>query len=66
MKALKIWLLKRKAKRAYQAYVACLGNLECGEHLAAEMGLTPNRVEEFNSAMNELAKFDPNTPTFRL
>lgn len=59
--------LKRKARSAYIRYRSIAGEFSCGANLAAHISSRVSiPAREFNNAMDELAKIDPDTPTDRL
>lgn len=63
----KIERLKRKAKSAYLSYHHSLDGLSCGKSLGEFVSSAASQAkQQFNEAMDELAKLDPTTPKSRL
>lgn len=63
----KIERLKNKVRRAYRCYHNALDELSCGRALGEFISTTASQAkQEFNTAMNELAKLDPSVPVTRL
>lgn len=68
MKTLRIWLLKRKLRRAYREYLEVDSSMACGAALADHITgrVTEARVR-CNRILGELAKLDPeNCPCTRI
>lgn len=67
MKALRIWWLKRKARRAWSEYHAILDGYDCGAALAWWLSARLRKAAvRFNDAADALGRLDPTAPTARL
>ena len=61
IRPLRIWRLKRKARKAYRAYWVFVEALGCGRDLAEYVSQEALEAKlEFNDAMLELSMIDPN------
>lgn len=67
MKTLRIWWLKRQARRAYARYQAAIGAYGCGANLAEQVSPRALAAKlRFNTTMDRLAKLDATAPAGRL
>jgi hypothetical protein len=67
MKTLKIWWLKRKAKKYYIQYLRIASGLGCGVTVASYVSVSFNQAKNnFNRVMDKLTQLDPATPKARL
>lgn len=68
MKALRVWLLKKRLHRAYSSYLKGLDRLGCGRQLAEEISPQVAKYKaRCNKTLARLAALDPkNCPVTRI
>ncbi len=63
MKKLRLMLLKRRARSAYQNYIKVLESLDCGRYMALSISSSCRYyAEKFNNTMDKICAIDPNAP----
>jgi len=67
IKAIRIALLKQKARSEYKEYCKAMDTVSCGHALAVTISSrVSHAVVRFNKMMDKLATLDPNSPKVRL
>ena len=67
MKAFRLWMLKRKARRHYETYQRFREALDCGDALAEFVSVTlASEKQHFEKTMQRIRKLDPNAPEIKL
>lgn len=66
LKAIRIWLLKRKLRNIYYQYNAIADNYGCGRHLLATVNSQVYGLEiKWKQVFTTLAAIDPDCPKYR-
>ena len=64
---LRLWLLKRKAKRLYLAWHAVVDEYDCGVLLVQELSPRENQLRrEFNIVWGKIMALDPKAPNYQM
>lgn len=67
LRPVRIWWLKRRARKYYLAYKNQYADMSCGATLGQFIrGGNNSYRDRFNQTMDELARIDPETPKSRL
>lgn len=64
MKNIRVWLVKRRLKSVYQAYMQALGASPAGRHITEQLPSVVAKKDRCNALLAKLAVLDPASVPF--